>query len=99
MVQKFNVYLDGINHNVEKLVPNSFYERNAKLNEVSSQVTNSSIVNNIANNRNMQPVINGGLNITCPGITSQEVARQVGIKVNDMFNGLHLEADQRSRIR
>lgn len=96
LMQKWNVYLDSINHNVEKLAPNSMYEHNAKMNEIANQINN---VSNIVNNRNVQPVINGGLNITCPGITSQEVARQVGIKVNDMFNGLHLEADQRSRIR
>lgn len=54
-------------------------------------------VNNIKQN---QPNINvGGIHITCPGITSQEVARQVGTELNNMFNGFHLEAMQQSMMR
>ena len=43
--------------------------------------------------------ITGGLNITCPGVTSQEVVKQVGMELNHMFSGLHLDAMQQSMIR
>ena len=61
-------------------------------------------INNVSNvtnnNKNIQqPVINGGINITCPGVTSKEVAQQVGVEVDRIFNGMHLEAEQRSRMR
>lgn len=57
----------------------------------------NSVVNN---NKNVQqPVIHGGINITCPGVTSKEVAQQVGVEVDRIFNGMHLEAEQRSRMR
>lgn len=55
----------------------------------------SSVVNNT---RNMQPVINGGINITCPGVTSQEVAKQLPDALDKAldrkFNGFSNYADQ-----
>ena len=67
--------------------------------EMDSNGGNAGNINNVTNNRNVQPVINGGINITCPGVTSKEVARQVGVEVDRIFNGMHLEAEQRSRMR
>ena len=59
-------------------------------------------INNVSslanNNRNAQPVINGGINITCPGVTSKEVAKQLPGVLNEAlereFSGLHLQAMQ-----
>ena len=55
-------------------------------------------MNNINNVRNAQPVINGGVNITCPGVTSKEVAKQLPGVLNEAlereFSGLHLQAMQ-----
>ena len=96
MMQKWNAYMDSINGNVEKLIPYSVNDHNRQMSEAARRISN---VSNVVNNRNVQPVVNGGINITCPGITSQEVARQVGAELNKMFNGLHLEAEQRSRMR
>lgn len=93
MAQKWNAYFSRIE---DKLTPASMYEQNRQFHDAVRQISN---VSNIVNNQNNQPVINGGLNVTCPGITSQEVARQVGIELNNMFRGLHLEAYQRSTIR
>ncbi|MBD5394451.1 MAG: hypothetical protein HDR71_09310, partial [Lachnospiraceae bacterium] len=60
----------------------------------------NNVSNVINNNKNIQqPVINGGINITCPGVTSKEVVQQVGVEINRIFNGMHLEAEQRSRMR
>ena len=96
MVQKWDTYLSRIDGKEDRLLPGSMYEQNGQLYDAIRQINN---VSNIVNNRNNQPVINGGLNVTCPGITSQEVARQVGDQLNNMFRGLHLEAYQRSTIR
>lgn len=57
-------------------------------------------VSNVTNNKNVQPSISvGDINITCPGVTSQEVAKQIGIEVNKLFNGFSSDAYQYSMIR
>ncbi len=97
LVQKFDAYFKSIDGNLEKLVPNSFYEQNREWNKLADQI---SYANSVVNNRNVQqPVIHGGINITCPGVTSKEVAQQVGVEVDRIFNGMYLEAEQRSRMR
>lgn len=94
----FDAYLKSIDGNLEKLVPNSFYEQNREWNKLADRISYANSVVN--NNKNVQqPVIHGGINITCPGVTSKEVAQQVGVEVDRIFNGMHLEAEQRSRMR
>ena len=98
LYQKFNAYFKSIDGNLEKLVPNSLYEQNREWNKLADQISYANSVVN--NNKNVQqPVIHGGINITCPGVTSKEVAQQVGVEVDRIFNGMHLEAEQRSRMR
>ena len=64
-----------------------------------ADAANRSVNSSVVNNKNVQPVSVGDIHITCPGITSQEVARQVGDQLNHMFSGLHLDAMQRSTMR
>ena len=98
LYQKFDAYFKSIDGNLEKLVPNSFYEQNREWNKLADQITYANSVVN--NNKNVQqPAINGGINITCPGVTSKEVAQQVGVEVDRIFNGMYLEAEQRSRMK
>ncbi len=99
MYHAFDAYLKSIDGNLEKLVPNSFYEQNRQMNEVANFITNSSIVNN-----NHRPSVNiGDINVTCPGVTSQQVAEQIGSvigkELDRQFNGFHNYTDQRSRVR
>lgn len=56
-------------------------------------------INHINHNGQNQSVNVGGINITCPGVTSQEVARQLGTELNHIFSGFHNYADQQSRVR
>ena len=93
-MQKWNAYFGNINNQIEKLVPNSMYERSQQMHNVANQITNGNIAN-----KNQPNVHVGDIHITCPGVTSKEVAKQVGVELNHMFNGLHLDADQQSRIR
>ena len=65
LIQKANVYFGNIDRNVEKLVPNSFYENNEKMHEAANQISNISNITN--NNRNVQPMINIG-DITVQGV-------------------------------
>lgn len=43
-------------------------------------------------------VLNGGVNVTCAGITSQEVAKQVGAEIEKTFFGINSKAYQKANI-
>lgn len=95
MIQKFNAYFKTIDNNVEKLVPNSFYEHSRQIQEVVNQINNS----NIVNNRNQPTLtINGGINVTCPGVNSKEVMSQVSTALEKEFSGMALKAYQKANI-
>lgn len=99
MVQKFDAYFKSINGNIEKLVPNSYYEHNRQMENMVKQVTN---INNISNSN--KPSVNiGDIHVTCPGVTSQQVAEQlggvIGKELDKQFSGFHNYVDQQSRIR
>lgn len=99
MVQKFDAYFKSINGNIEKLVPNSYYEYGKQMDQLANHISN---ISNISNNRNVQPMVNH-INVTCPGVTSQQVAEQlggvIGKELDKQFSGFHNYVDQQSRIR
>lgn len=98
MLQKFNAYFDSIDRNVEKLVPNSFYDHQKQMEQMANQITNyNNVVNN---NKNVQPVVNNNeIHVVCPGVTREEVARQLPGVLNQTFSGFSNYTDQMSRIR
>ena len=57
-------------------------------------------LNNIShvNNGRVQNINVGDIHITCPGVTSKEVMREVGNAMNQPFSGLALKAYQQSKI-
>lgn len=62
---------------------------------ISSAVANSKIVNN---NNKPTLTINGGINVTCPAVTSKEVMNQVSTALQREFSGMALDAYQRANI-
>lgn len=104
LVQKFDAYFKSMDGNLEKLVPNSFYEHQRQMEDMAKQITNNSVINNIAHNRNVQPNITfGDIHVTCPGVTEKQVAQYVPGAVKEElrkeFTGFSNLADQYSRIR
>lgn len=98
MVQKFDAYFKSIDGNLEKLVPSSYYEHNRQMEEMTKQINYVSSITN--NNRNMQPVISiGDVNVTCPGVTSQEVMREVGDALGKQIGHLSQRALQEAYKR
>ena len=79
------------------LSANTLIAHSRQMENMGKQITNANIVNNTASHR--PSVTTGDIHITCPGVTSQQVARQVGVELNHMFHGLHLDAEQHSRMR
>ena len=64
MYQKFDAYFKSIDGNLEKLVPNSFYEQNREWNKLADQIT---YANSVVNNRNVQQPVTiqiGDINLT-----------------------------------
>ena len=60
----FDAYLKSIDGNLEKLVPNSFYEQNREWNKLADQIT---YANSVVNNRNVQQPVTiqiGDINLT-----------------------------------
>lgn len=100
LMKAFEPLVQRIQKGEEEIISNAVFDGQKQMDKWTKEITNNTAINSVVNNRNVQqPVVYGGINITCPGITSQEVARQVGVEVNRMFSGMHLEAEQRSRMR
>ncbi len=81
LCQKFDAYFKSMDGNLEKLVPNSFYEHQRQMEDMAKQINYvSNIVNN---NRNMQPVtVNQNVTFNCPNLTNNSgieyIQRELG---------------------
>lgn len=78
--QKFEAYFKSIDGNLEKLVPNSFYEQNREWNKIADQITYANSVVN--NNRNQPITVNQNVTLNCPNLTNNSgveyVQKQLG---------------------
>lgn len=94
LYKAWNKHFGNIDDNVEKI--KNFTQHVTMEQRMNNEVNNFiSHSNSVINNNRNQPSINvGDINITCPGVTSQEVMRNVGIALDEKFNGLHNYADQ-----
>lgn len=91
-VRKWNAAMAKLDDRAreEFLRVNPINDRSRQMQEAINQISNTSI-----STQNIRPNINvGGINITCPGVTSQAVMREVKTALNREFNGLHNYADQ-----
>lgn len=103
LLQKFQPLVDKILSGEETIVSNAVFEGQRQFEKWTNEITNNTAINNIVNNnRNMQPVVNH-INVTCPGVTSQQVAEQIGNvldkELDKRFNGFSNWTDQMSRRR
>lgn len=88
--------MDALGHTASNMLsPMNIIAQNMK-EMMQGTVSN---ISNINNNKNSQSIAIGDINITCPGITSQEVTKQIGIEVNNLFRGFSSDAYQYSMIR
>lgn len=94
--KKFDAYVQKMG-GADFLGANAMIEHNKQMNKWTKQITNSNIINNVVNNR---PEISiGDINVTCPGITSQEVMREVGDALNKQIGHLSQRALQEAMMR
>lgn len=93
-IMKFQAYFDSLDNAMDALaVPVQEIQKDMKT--AVQQISN---INNVNNSR-AQNVNVGDIHITCPGVTSQEVMREVGKAMNQQFSGLALAALQESKKR
>ncbi|MDE6568318.1 MAG: hypothetical protein K2K70_11385, partial [Lachnospiraceae bacterium] len=93
----FEPLLQKMSGNLDYLAGNAMLEHQRQMEQMINQLSTTNVV---TNNRNIQPGINvGDIHITCPGVTSREVMREVGNALDAKFRGFHNYADQQSRIR
>ena len=87
LMKSFEIYQDMLR---SQIIP----PLNAIDNNMDMVARNISNVNNKTNNFSI-----GDITIHCTGVTSQEVAKQIGTEVDKVFNGMYLKACQNSLKR
>lgn len=97
-VQKaFEPFINKIISGEMELVNTAMFEHQKQMEEMAKQIN---YVSSITNNRNVQPSINiGDINVTCPGVTSQEVMHEVGDALNKQIGHLSQRAMQEAYKR
>ena len=93
----FEPLLQKADESFEYLSGNAMITHTRLMEKMVRDITTANI---ITNNKNIQPNIRiGDIRITCPGVTSREVAAQVGAEINRLFSGLHLYVEQQNTVR
>ena len=94
----FKMFEANLQENI-KLMSSNIAEMTTGIRDIAQTV------NNITNNGGLGQsfVINGGINVTCPGVTKAEVAAQLGdafdMELSKRFSGFSLFANQRAMRR
>lgn len=98
VTRKFEAYMKKTGDNVDIIARSSLIRYNNEMSEIEKSVTN---VNNVTNNnRNMQPSIHvDKIEITCPGVTSQQVVNEVGMALDKQLGHLSQRAMQEAYKR
>ncbi len=78
------------------LAANAMAQHSRQMENIAKQITNPTVV---TNNNSIQPIIRfGDINITCPGVTEQQIMKHIGIALEHEFTGLAMKAYQKSMI-
>ena len=94
MQKKFEAYMLGMG-GIENVNRNLMADRNKQMENMVKQVTES----NVVTNNNVQPVINlGGVNITCPGVTDEQIVKQIKVTLEHELCGMAMHAYQKGMI-
>ena len=82
-------------------ISNAYIDSQKQMEKWTKEVTHNTAINNVANNKSTVTI--GDIHVTCPGVTSQQVAEQIGDvldkELDKKFNGFYNYTDQMSRIR
>ncbi len=97
MLQKFQNLFSGLESRGETMYNSALVDHQKQMEQMANQITN---YNNVVNNtKNVQPVVSNEIHVVCPGVTREEVARQLPGVLNQTFSGFSNYTDQMSRIR
>ncbi len=91
----FEPLVKRIQSGQEEIINNAMFEGQRQFEKWTREITNNTAINNVVNNRNIQPtIIVDNINITCPGVTSTEVMNNFTAALNREFCGLSNNARQ-----
>ena len=91
----FEPLVKRIQSGQEEIINNAMFEGQRQFEKWTREITNNTAINNVVNNRNIQPTITvDNINITCPGVTSAEVMNNFTAALNREFCGLSNNARQ-----
>ncbi|MCI8416421.1 MAG: hypothetical protein HFI33_02765 [Lachnospiraceae bacterium] len=90
--RKLATFTESINRNTLGL-----FSPMTEIQRDMEQMTNH--VKNISNTNASQVHVENQIHVTCPGVTSQEVMKNLGSALDEKFRGFHNYADQQSRVR
>ncbi len=94
--EKVQPLLANLDKTLDILADSAMSEHSRRMEQMLTKLNES----NVVNHSNVQPNIHvDGITITCPGVTSKEVMREVSAALEETFRGFHNYADQQSRIR
>ncbi len=71
-------------------ISNAYINGQKQFEKWTKEITNNTAINNITNNRNVQPVVNQNITINCPNVTNNSGVENIQQKLN----GLSLKAMQ-----
>lgn len=91
LMQKAQGFLAAWQPDSVQPVSNAVFAHQKQMEALTNRIDH---INNIQSSIPRPGITIGDINITCPGVTSREVARQIGVEVNHLFNGMHLDAMQ-----
>ena len=98
VTRKFEAYMKKTGENIDFIARSGLIRYDEEMGKLVKSVTN---VNNVTNNnQNMQPSVRvDKIEITCPGVTSQEVMREVSNSLDKQFGHLSQRAMQEAYKR
>lgn len=74
LMQKFQPLVDKMLKGETDIISNAVFEGQRQFEKWTKEITNNTAINNITNNRNVQPVINQEIHVTLPNVTNSTAA-------------------------
>lgn len=94
LMQAFQPLVDKMLKGEETIVSNAVFEGQKQFEKWTKEITNNTAISNVTN-KNVQPSISiGDIHVTCPGVTSQEVMKELGNALDKQIGHLSQRALQ-----
>lgn len=76
-LQKCQPLVDKILSGQMNIVSNAVFDHQKQMEKIVKEITNNTAINNISNNKNVQPVVNQNISVTLPNVTDSTCAQEL----------------------